>query len=63
MTVERTLKLIALQLIKTEYHNGNIHFKKFIEENCNLEKLDNDYIPLLKEFLTDYAINNTEKSD
>ena len=54
MTLERMLKLAILQLIKTEYLNSTM-FGRYIEESYDLEKLDNDYIPLLEEFLNEYA--------
>lgn len=38
-------------------------FPKWIEENYDLNKLDNEYIPLLMEYLNDYALDNTEKSE
>lgn len=38
-------------------------FPNWLEENYDLEKLDNDYIPLLRKFLKEYALDNTEKSE
>jgi hypothetical protein len=54
MTVDRKLNLVILQLIRTEYWNDP-KFKEYIEEYYDIEKLDDDYVPLLEEFLNKYA--------
>ena len=38
-------------------------FPEWLKNNYNLEKLDDDYFPLLEEFLNEYALNKTEKSE
>ena len=38
-------------------------FPNWLEDNYDLEELDNDYFPLLEEFLNKYALNKTEKSE
>lgn len=38
-------------------------FPDWLEDNYDIEKLDSDYIPLLEEFLNEYALNKTEKSE
>ena len=62
MTLERMLRLVILQIIKAEYFI-NDNFAEWLKSSYNLEKIDEEYIPLLKEFLNDYALNKTEKSD
>ena len=62
MTLERMIKLLVLHQIKLEFHD-NSYFKKWLEENYDVDEIDCDYIPLLEEFLTDYALDKTEKSD
>ena len=49
--------LISLNNILT-----NCGFPEWLND-YDLKKLDDDYIPLLKEFLTPYALNKTEKSE
>ena len=63
MTIERMLKLCILQLLKREFLEEDTEFTDFLKENYNLDKIDDDYIPLMMEFLTDYALNKTEKSE
>ena len=38
-------------------------FPNWLEENYDLNKLDNDYIPLLRKFLKEYALDKAEKSE
>ena len=62
MTLERMVKLSILQQLET---NGAVRpkFADWLAERYDLIKINEDYFPLLEEFLTDYALNNTEKSD
>ena len=65
MEIKELLKLTILQLIKLEYNFSPKHsgFADWLEEHFDLEKLDDDYIPLLDRFLNEYALNKTEKSE
>ena len=63
MTIERMLKLCILQLLKREFLEEDTKFTDFLKGNYNLDKIDDDYIPLMMEFLIDYALNKTEKSE
>lgn len=62
MIPERMLELLVLNIInKGYYHNKD--YRMFINENYNIKKIENRYLELGKEFLNDYALNKTEKSE
>ena len=62
MTVERKLELLIFQEIFKVYDEFP-DYKIFLDENYNISKMKNRCLELGKEFLNDYAINKTEKSD
>jgi hypothetical protein len=62
MIPERMLELIILNEIADKYNNDS-YFSAFLDTDYNIEKLNDRYMILTKEFLNDYALNKTEKSD
>ncbi len=62
MTIERQLEFLILKIILEDYDKGLID-RESLDENYNTSKMENRYIELEKEFLNDYALNKTEKSD
>ena len=62
MIVEKMLELILLQEVFYSYNN-NIEYNEFLRKNYNIEKINNRYLELGKEFLNPYALNKTEKSE
>ena len=62
MTVERKLELLILKELLEDYH-GYSEYKRYLDEYFNVSKIKDRYIELGKEFLNDYAIDKTEKSD
>lgn len=43
--------------------NNDIEYNEFLSKNYNIEKINSRYLELGKEFLNQYALNKTEKSD
>ena len=62
MIVEKMLELLLLQEILYDY-NVDEFYKEFLDDNYDVEKINSRYLELGKEFLNDYALNNTEKSE
>ena len=62
MIIERMLELLLLQEIFYVYNN-DIEYNEFLSEHYNIEKINKRYLELGKEFLKQYALNKTEKSD
>lgn len=62
MIVERKLELLIFQEIFKSY-SENSDYRTFLDKNYNVSKMTNRYLELGKEFLNDYAIDKTEKSD
>ena len=62
MTVERKLELLIFQEIFKSYAKFS-DYRTFLDENYNVSKMKNRCLELGKEFLNDYAIDKTEKSD
>ena len=56
------LELLLLQEILYDY-NVDEFYKEFLDDNYDVEKINSRYLELGKEFLNDYALNNTEKSE
>ena len=62
MIPETMQELIIFQILKMEtLYNDD--FSKYLSENYDLEKMDKRYFKLLDTFLTDYALNKSEKSE
>jgi hypothetical protein len=62
MTIERMLELSILHFIFIDY-DENENYRYFLNEKYNIEKMQSRYNELGKEFLNDYALDKTEKSD
>lgn len=61
MVIEKRVKLdILLNLITLSYKD---EWKEYLSNNYDVDKMNKDLFILLDEFLNDYALNNTEKSD
>ena len=58
----KRLNLIILHLIKNDYITNN-QFQEYLEKYYNIERLNNDYLSLLDEFLNEYALSKAEKSE
>ena len=62
MTVERKLELLILKELLKDYHEYS-EYKLYLDEYFNVSKIKDRYMELGKEFINDYAIDKTEKSD
>lgn len=62
MTVERKLELLVLKELLKDY-NEYSEYKLYLDEYFNVSKIKDRYMELGKEFLNNYAIDKTEKSD
>ena len=62
MKIEEMLELILLQEIFCSY-NTDVEYNEFLSKNYNIEKINDRYLELGREFLKTYALNKTEKSD
>jgi hypothetical protein len=62
MIPEKMLELLILTKLE-DLSNHNPNFDKWVEDNYNIEKINERYLTLMKEFLTPYAKSNAEKSD
>ena len=55
-------EFIIMLLIENNCFN-NIKFSDYIKEHYNTDKFNNRYMELLDNFLNEYALNKTEKSE
>ena len=62
MIPERMLELILWQEIFYTFNN-DIEYKEFLTKYYDIEKINKRYLELGKEFLNEYALNKTEKSE
>lgn len=62
MIVEKMLELIILVQICSDYNNDVI-YAEYLDKHYDMQKLGDRYDELGKEFLNQYALNKTEKSD
>ena len=62
MIPERLQEFIALLLIENSCFN-DLKFSDYIKDNYNTKKFNNRYKELLDDFLNEYALNKTEKSE
>lgn len=62
MIVEKLVELILLQHIFYDY-NVDKEYSDFLEDNYDVDKMRERYLTLGKEFLQQYALNKTEKSE
>jgi hypothetical protein len=62
MTVERLLELIILKDLLRDYTKDK-EYANFLDKEYNVQKMENRFLELGKEFLNEYALNKTEKSE
>lgn len=62
MTNERMNEFIVMLLLERLTDKSD-KFSNYIVERYDTESFNNRYIELLDEFLNQYALNNTEKSE
>ena len=62
MIIERQIKLSNFLLINI-LSKMSKDWHEYLYKNYNTSKLDKDFFKLLDEFLDDYALNTTEKSE
>ena len=55
-------EFIIMLLIENNCFN-NIKFSDYIKKHYNIDKFNNRYMELLDNFLNEYALNKTEKSE
>ena len=62
MIPERLQEFITLLLLENNCFN-DIKFSDYISDNYDIKKINNRYKELLDDFLNEYALNKTEKSE
>ena len=62
MIPERIQEFITMLLIENNCFN-NLAFDDYLNKHYNVDKFNDRYLELLDDFLKDYALNKTEKSD
>ena len=60
--MEELIELLILQTIFNSYSIDN-EYADFLEKNYDINKMQERYLTLGKEFLKPYALNKTEKSE
>lgn len=62
MTTNKMLELLLLCKVLEDYDKDDV-YREFVRENYDSYKIQNRYTELGKEFLNEYALNKTEKSE
>ena len=62
MIIEKLLELIVLKDLLRDYSKDK-EYANFLDEEYNVQKMENRFLELGKEFLNEYALNKTEKSE
>ena len=62
MTIEKLLELIVLKDVLRDYTKDK-EYADFLDKEYNVQKMENRFLELGKEFLNEYALNKTEKSE
>ena len=62
MIIEKLLELIVLKDLLRDYAKDK-EYANFLDEEYNVQKMQNRFLELGKEFLNEYALNKTEKSE
>jgi len=62
MIVEKLLELIVLKDLLRDYTKDK-EYADFLDKEYNVQKMENRFLELGKEFLNEYALNKTEKSE
>ena len=62
MITEKLLELIILKDLLRDYAKDK-EYANFLDTEYNVQKMENRFLELGKEFLNEYALNKTEKSE
>ena len=62
MIVEKLLELIVLKDLLRDYIKDK-EYADFLDKEYNVQKMQNRFLELGEEFLNEYALNKTEKSE
>lgn len=62
MIIEKLLELIVLKDLLRDYAKDK-EYANFLDKEYNVQKMKNRFLELGKEFLNEYALNKTEKSE
>ena len=62
MIIEKLLELIILKDVLRDYTKDK-EYADFLDKEYNIQKMENRFLELGKEFLNPYALNKTEKSE
>ena len=62
MITEKLLELIVLKDLLRDYAKDK-EYANFLDEEYDVQKMENRFLELGKEFLNEYALNKTEKSE
>ena len=62
MIVEKLLELIVLKDLLRDYTKDK-EYADFLDKEYNVQKMENRFLELGEEFLNEYALNKTEKSE
>ena len=62
MIIEKLLELIVLKDLLRDYAKDK-EYANFLDTEYNVQKMENRFLELGKEFLNEYALNKTEKSE
>ena len=62
MIIEKLLELIVLKDLLRDYAKDK-EYANFLDEEYDVQKMENRFLELGKEFLNEYALNKTEKSE
>ena len=62
MTIGKLLELIVLKDLLRDYTKDK-EYADFLDKEYNVQKMENRFLELGKEFLNEYALNKTEKSE
>ena len=62
MIIEKLLELIVLKDVLRDYAKDK-KYADFLDEEYDVQKMENRFLELGKEFLNEYALNKAEKSE
>ena len=62
MAIEKLLELIVLKDVLRDYAKDK-EYADFLDEKYDVQKIEDRFLELGKEFLNPYALNKTEKSE
>ena len=62
MTIKKLLELIVLKDVLRDYAKDK-EYADFLDKEYDVQKMEDRFLELGKEFLNEYALNKTEKSE